>query len=56
VLFTIRTYVTPIPVVLDQAAVARRLAASIESLPADVRAYKDLAATSSALVPYLRVV
>jgi dimethylamine monooxygenase subunit A len=54
VLFTIRTYVTPIPVVLDQPEVARRMAASIESLPADVRAYKDLAATSSALLRYLR--
>ncbi len=54
VLFTIRTYVTPIPAVLDQPEVARRMAASLESLPADVRDYKDLAATASALVRYLR--
>jgi hypothetical protein len=54
VLFTIRTYVTPIPSVLDRAEVASRMAAALESLPADVRDYKDLVATSSALVRYLR--
>jgi hypothetical protein len=54
VLFTIRTYVTPIPAVLDRAEVASRMAAALESLPADVRDYKDLVATSSALVRYLR--
>jgi hypothetical protein len=54
VLFTIRTYVTPIPAVLDRPEVARRMAASLESLPDDVRHYKDLAVTASALVRYLR--
>ena len=54
VLFTIRTYVTPIPTVRTDADVARRLAESVESLPADVRNYKGVAGTAAAIVDFLR--
>ncbi len=46
VLFTIRTYVTPIPLAASSSGVADRLAASLDSLPDDVRGYKDLVATT----------
>jgi dimethylamine monooxygenase subunit A len=54
VLFTIRTYVTSIPDVAADPAVARRLANSIDALPDDVRGYKDVHATAEALIARLR--
>ncbi len=49
VLFTIRTYVTPILAAADDPDVARRLADSLSALPDDVRGYKDLRTTADAL-------
>jgi hypothetical protein len=54
VLFTIRTYVTPILLSAPSSEVARRLAAALDSLPADVRDYKDLVSTGAALADTLR--
>jgi dimethylamine monooxygenase subunit A len=54
VLFTIRTYVTPVQTPLDAPAVAGRFAASLDALPDDVRRYKGLAATASALADLAR--
>ena len=54
ILFTIRTYVAPIPTAARTTAVAGRLAAALESLPADVRDYKDLVTTADALAGFLR--
>jgi hypothetical protein len=54
VLFTIRTYVAPIPAVAADRDVARRLADSLSALPDDVRGYKDLRTTADALVATLR--
>jgi hypothetical protein len=53
VLFTIRTYVTPIPVVAADPAVADRLAVALDTLPPDVREYKDVVSTADALISYL---
>lgn len=53
VLFTIRTYVAPIPAVAADRGVARRLAASLSALPDDVRGYKDLRTTADALISAL---
>jgi hypothetical protein len=46
ILFTIRTYVTPIVTAAADPEVARRLAAALVALPADVRDYKDLVAVA----------
>jgi hypothetical protein len=54
VLFTIRTYVSPIPAVADDVDVSARLAESLSALPADVRTYKDVVATADALIGRLR--
>ena len=54
VLFTIRTYVTPIPHVAADSNVARRLADSIDALPDDVRRYKDVRETANGLIDALR--
>jgi hypothetical protein len=54
VLFTIRTYVTPIPDVAADPDVARRLADSLDALPDDVRRYKDVRATADRLIGALR--
>lgn len=54
VLFTIRTYVTPVTNVAADPEVARRLASSLESLPENVRDYKDLRTTADALTVWLR--
>jgi hypothetical protein len=54
VLFTIRTYVTPILLSAPSSEVARRLAAALDSLPADVRDYKGLVTTSAAVAAVLR--
>jgi hypothetical protein len=57
VLFTIRTYVTPILAPAASPAspeVASRFAAAIESLPADVRDYKDLVAVADTLAATIR--
>lgn len=53
VLFTIRTYVTPIPVVARDREVARRLADALASLPIEVQEYKDVATTGEAIVELL---
>ena len=55
VLFTIRTYVTPIPAVAGDAGVAGRLADALDALPESVRTYKDLVAHVPALVARLGV-
>ncbi len=55
VLFTIRTYVTPIPTVADDATVAVRLADALETLPESVRTYKDVVAFAPSLVERLRI-
>lgn len=54
VLFTIRTYVSSMSGIRSTPDIAQRLAAAVESLPADVRAYKDVATTASDLVDFLR--
>lgn len=54
ILFTIRTYVTPILEVAATPEVAIRLASALDSLPMDVRAYKDLASTGDAIAALLR--
>jgi hypothetical protein len=54
VLFTIRTYVTPIPAVAADAAVARRLSDALAALPDDVRVYKDVVSTADTLIAALR--
>jgi hypothetical protein len=53
VLFTIRTYVTPILAACSTPEVSARLASALESLPTDVRDYKDLASTADELVDLL---
>jgi hypothetical protein len=54
VLFTIRTYVAPIPAVAGDDDVARRLADAVASLPGDVRSYKDVVRSADALISRLR--
>ncbi len=54
VLFTIRTYVAPIPAVAGDVDVAGRLADAIASLPDDVRSYKDVVSGADALVTRLQ--
>jgi hypothetical protein len=54
VLFTIRTYVTPIQAVAGDAEVSARLADALASLPPDVQEYKDVATTGEAIVDLLR--
>lgn len=54
VLFTIRTYVTPIGLVAGDQSVAARLADAVDRLPADVRDYKDVVHTATDLIAHLR--
>ena len=54
VLFTIRTYVTPIPSVARDAATARRLADALSGLPDPVQMYKDVGSFGPALIARLR--
>lgn len=54
VLFTIRTYVSPITSVAQDTDVAGRLAASVAALPDDVRTYKDVVTSADALIGMLR--
>jgi dimethylamine monooxygenase subunit A len=54
VLFTIRTYVTPIPQVASDPDIARRLADSLDALPDDVRGYKAVRSFADALSARLR--
>jgi len=54
VLFTIRTYVTPIHAIAADPEVARRLADTLDALPEDVRGYKDLRSTADRLIASLR--
>jgi dimethylamine monooxygenase subunit A len=54
ILFTIRTYVTPILAACPSPAATRRLAAALGALPDDVRAYKDLAASAESVAAALR--
>jgi len=53
VLFTIRTYVTPMPAIAREPEVAARLADALASLPVDVQAYKDVDTTGDAIVAML---
>jgi hypothetical protein len=54
VLFTIRTYVSPIPQIAADPQVAHRLAAALDALPDDVRGYKDVRSTADRLIASLR--
>lgn len=54
VLFTIRTYITPLGEIARDADAARRLAAAIENLPAALREYRSLTQFADALVAWLR--
>lgn len=54
VLFTIRTYVCPVPTVAGNPEVAGRLADALASMPADVAEYKGLADSAAGIVEYLR--
>jgi dimethylamine monooxygenase subunit A len=54
VLFTIRTYVTPISTIADDPLLAGRLADALNVLPDSVQAYKDVASFGPALVEHLR--
>ncbi len=54
VLFTIRTYVTPILDVTKDPSVLSRLADAVAALPDDVLVYKDLETTGAAIVEELR--
>ena len=54
VLFTIRTYIASLGDVARDPAARARLAAAIETMPPDVRRYKDLAIVGDELVKYLR--
>jgi hypothetical protein len=54
VLFTIRTYVTPLGEIAQDADTARRLAAAIETLPGALRDYRSLTQFADALVAWLR--
>jgi hypothetical protein len=56
VLFTIRTYVTPMPEVAADAATSARLADALAGLPPAVQAYKDVASFARSLSGYLRAV
>ena len=52
-LFTIRTFVAPLPVVAADEEARRRLAVMIESMPDPVRAYKDLTTLGGDVVEFL---
>lgn len=54
VLFTIRTYVTPLDVAVSTPAHRQRLADALEAMPDGVRGYKDLAGLSDRIVEHLR--
>jgi hypothetical protein len=54
VLFTIRTYITPLGQITEDADTARRLAAAIEALPPALREYRSMAQFADALVAWLR--
>ena len=54
VLFTIRTYITPLGEIAKDAEAARRLASAIENLPEALRAYRSLTQFADALVAWLR--
>jgi hypothetical protein len=53
VLFTIRTYVSPLRRVASDELARRGLASAIDSMPDPVREYKDLAELGDSLVDYL---
>jgi dimethylamine monooxygenase subunit A len=53
VLFTIRTYVTPIADVATDRVTAERLALALDSLPDQVRRYKDVVTFAPALIDHL---
>lgn len=54
VLFTIRTYVTPIPAIAAEVATSARLADALAGLPPEVQAYKDVASFGQSLIDHLR--
>lgn len=54
VLFTIRTFVSPLPGVAADAEARRRLAVMIDSMPDPVRGYKDLTSLGEEIVEFLR--
>jgi hypothetical protein len=54
ILFTIRTYVTPILSSCPTPEASARLASALEALPAEVRDYKDLVSSADVLADELR--
>ncbi len=54
VLFTIRTYLAPLPDVAADPLAAARLASGVATMPPDVRAYKDLESLGDEVVATLR--
>lgn len=54
VLFTIRTYVTPLDLTVTTPAARAKLADALDVMPRDVRGYKDLADTADRIVAHLR--
>jgi hypothetical protein len=54
VLFTIRTYLAPIPALLNDVDVTARLADALVALPDDVRSYKDVRSAADGLIAELR--
>ncbi len=54
VLFTIRTYVTPIDAAVTSSEERRGLAEALDAMPWDVRGYKDLSETASEIAAYLQ--
>jgi hypothetical protein len=54
VLFTIRTYFTPLGAIVRDPETARRLAAAIEALPPALRDYRSMTSFAEALAAWLR--
>lgn len=54
VLFTIRTYITPLGEIAKDTEASRRLAGAIENLPESLREYRSLTQFADALVAWLR--
>lgn len=53
VLFTIRTYVTPISSVMNTPDSAAALAAAVDAMSPDIRSYKDLVGVGDSITSYL---
>jgi dimethylamine monooxygenase subunit A len=56
ILFTIRTYMRPLPTAIAAPQDKEKLAAALEAMPSDVRAYKSLTAFAEETIAWLRCV